>query len=94
MSADIDSVSLGDVDAKEKAGLEAMKAALKGKTIGVQISTTHENFLNDYMGDAVTVKTYDTQENLDLDLLANRIDAALASFPTGHRCLQVKKARP
>ena len=52
----MDSVNLADVTAEEKAGLEAMKAALKGKTIGVQISTTHENFLNEYMGDAVTVK--------------------------------------
>ena len=80
LSAGMDSVNLADVTAEEKAGLEAMKAALKGKTIGVQISTTHENFLNEYMGDAVTVKTYDTQENLDLDLLANRIDAALAAL--------------
>jgi octopine/nopaline transport system substrate-binding protein len=80
LSAGLDALTLASVDAKEKAGLDSMKAALKGKTIGVQISTTHENFLNEYMGDTVTVKTYDTQENLDLDLVAGRIDAALASL--------------
>jgi len=73
-------ISLASVDDSEKAALDKMKAALKGKTVGVQISTTHENFLNEYLGDTVTVKTYDTQENLDLDLGAGRIDAALASL--------------
>src|SRR3546814_16789592 len=51
----------------------------KGKTIGVQISTTHENFLREYMANDVTIKSYDTQENLDLDLQSGRVDAALAS---------------
>lgn len=76
----LETVSLADIDAGEKAAIDTMKAALKGKTVGVQISTTHENFLNEFMGDTVTVKTYDTQENLDLDLAAGRIDAALASL--------------
>lgn len=76
----LNNISLASVDAKEKSGIDAIKAAMKGKTVGVQISTTHENFLNEYLGDTVTVKTYDTQENLDLDLGAGRIDAALASL--------------
>ena len=32
------------------------------------------------MADSVEIKTYDTQENLDLDLQAGRIDVALASM--------------
>ncbi|WP_420403651.1 transporter substrate-binding domain-containing protein [Nisaea sp.] len=80
LDAGLANISLADVDAGEKAALDKIKAALKGKTVGVQISTTHENFLNEYMADTVTVKTYDTQENLDLDLGAGRIDAALASL--------------
>ena len=57
-----------------------MKEAFAGKTIGVQIATTHENFLNEFIAGDVTVKTYDTQENLDLDLQAGRVDAALAAM--------------
>ncbi|UUX51441.1 transporter substrate-binding domain-containing protein [Nisaea acidiphila] len=78
--AGLPTISLADVDGGEMAALDKMKAALNGKTVGVQISTTHENFLNEYMAGTVTVKTYDTQENLDLDLAAGRIDAALASL--------------
>jgi octopine/nopaline transport system substrate-binding protein len=54
-----------------------MKAMVDGLTVGVQTATIHENFLRESMGD-VTIRTYDTQENLDLDLQAGRIDVALA----------------
>jgi octopine/nopaline transport system substrate-binding protein len=43
----------------------------------VQTATIHENFLREYMGD-IEIRAYDTQENLDLDLQAGRIDLALA----------------
>ena len=72
-------LDLDEVDAAEKAAIDAVIKEFKGKTIGVQISTTHENFLREYMADDVTIKTYDTQENLDLDLQSGRVDAALAS---------------
>lgn len=75
----IDSITLDDVSADEKTALDAIVKEFKGKTIGVQISTTHENFLREYLGKDVTIKTYDTQENLDLDLQAGRVDAALAA---------------
>lgn len=76
---DAERLDLDEVDAGEKAAIDAVIKEFKGKTIGVQISTTHENFLREFMGKDVTVKTYDTQENLDLDLQAGRVDAALAS---------------
>jgi lysine-arginine-ornithine-binding protein len=63
--------------AKKGAGLDISKEGLKGKTIGVQVSTIHENFVRDNFGDA-TIKTYDTQENANLDLAAGRLDAILA----------------
>src|SRR3546814_7231567 len=72
-------VDLTEIDAAEQKALDAVVAEFKGKTIGVQISTTHENFLREYMSNDVTIKTYDTQENLDLDLQSGRVDAALAS---------------
>jgi len=77
MQADI---NLMEVSKDEKMSLGELVAAFKGKTIGVQVGTTHLNFLNEYLGKDVTVKSYDTQENLDLDLQAGRVDAALASM--------------
>ena len=77
---DVDSVTMEALDAGETAAVDAVKAAFKGKTVGVQIATTHENFLNETLAGDVTVKTYDTQENLDLDLQAGRVDAALAAM--------------
>jgi polar amino acid transport system substrate-binding protein len=54
-------------------------AALKGKTLGVQVSTTHAQFAKKYLADQnVTVKTYDTQDNADADLAAGRVDAVVA----------------
>lgn len=73
-------LTLDDVSAAEKATIDAVVNEFKGKTIGVQTSTTHENFLREYLGDEVDIRTYDTQENLDLDLEAGRVDAALASM--------------
>ncbi|MEQ9198792.1 MAG: transporter substrate-binding domain-containing protein, partial [Rhodospirillales bacterium] len=73
-------LTLDEVSAEERADLDKMIATFKGKTIGVQTSTTHENFLREIMGDNVDIRTYDTQENLDLDLQAGRVDAALASM--------------
>jgi arginine/ornithine transport system substrate-binding protein len=63
---------------KKGAGIDVSKEGLKGKTIGVQVSTIHENFVRDNFGDVATIKTYDTQENANLDLAAGRLDAILA----------------
>jgi len=67
-----------NLDLGESAEIDTLKAALKGGVIGVQGSTTHENFVREVLGDTVTVRTYDTQLNLELDLAAGRLDAALS----------------
>ena len=59
-----------------------MQAALKGKTLGVQVSTTHANFASQYLKDIATVKEYKTTDDRDLDLKAGRIDASLGTLPT------------
>jgi octopine/nopaline transport system substrate-binding protein len=68
---------------KDNAGamkaLEAMKPMLKGKTIGVQVSTIHANFLDKYLKDTVEIREYKTTEQHDLDLLSGRIDGIFAS---------------
>ena len=64
-----------------KAALEEMRAALKGKTIGVQVSTTHASFLDKNFKDVATIKEYKTTDDRDLDLKAGRIDASLDDEP-------------
>jgi octopine/nopaline transport system substrate-binding protein len=67
-----------NLDLGDSAKVDALKAALIGGVIGVQGSTTHENFVRETWGNTVTVRTYDTQLNLELDLAAGRLDAALS----------------
>jgi octopine/nopaline transport system substrate-binding protein len=66
---------------KDKAGgaaaLKALREALKGKTIGVQVSTTHANFAGDHLKDVATIKEYKTTDERDLDLKSGRLDAVL-----------------
>jgi polar amino acid transport system substrate-binding protein len=52
--------------------------SLKGKIIGVQTSTIHYNFVQKYFGSAATIKTYDTQDNCNADLVAGRLDLVMA----------------
>ncbi len=60
--------------------LDVLKSNLTGKSVGVQGSTNAEAFIREYFGDTVDVRTYDTQDNLNLDLVAGRIDAGLADY--------------
>lgn len=76
---DLDLANLDEVSGEEQAAIDDLKSLLDGKTVGVQVATTHANFLDEYLGDAVEIRSYDTQENLDLDLQAGRVDGALAS---------------
>ena len=69
-------LNLDDMDSEAKGLLATLQSALAGASVGVQTATIHENFLNEYMPD-VTIKVYDTQQNMELDLAAGRIDAAL-----------------
>jgi len=59
--------------------LEILTAALTGKTIGVQTATIHQNFLESGDVGKVNIRTYKTQDEVNLDLAAGRIDAALAA---------------
>jgi len=87
----LDMANLEEVDAEEQAAIDSLKAALGGMTVGVQVATTHANFLDQYLGEAVEIRNYDTQENLDLDLQAGRVDAALASVSYWQPLLETEK---
>ncbi|NKC02994.1 ABC transporter substrate-binding protein [Brucella haematophila] len=51
------------------------KADLAGKTVGVQVSTTHANYAEHAFADS-TIKAYPTAEEYRLDLANGRLDAA------------------
>jgi octopine/nopaline transport system substrate-binding protein len=65
--------------AESRAAIDALREALRGKTIGVQVSTTHANFLNEYFKDVATIREYRTTEQHDLDLQNERVDAIWAA---------------
>ncbi len=54
------------------------KEAIKGKAIGVQRATIHDQYLTDNYGKDVDVKRYGTQDEVYLDIAAGRIDLFLA----------------
>ena len=70
-------LSLGGKDVK--AALKTLTASLAGKTICVQTATIHQNFLESGDVGSVKVRTYKTQDEVNLDLTAGRCDAALAA---------------
>src|SRR5580658_3095814 len=70
-------------DAKDgDAALATLRTAFKGKTIGVQVSTTHATFLDKHFKDVATIKEYKTTDERDLDLKSGRIDVELDDQPS------------
>ena len=70
-------LSLGGSDVKK--ALKTLTAALAGKTVCVQTATIHQNFLDSGDVGSVNVRTYKTQDEVNLDLASGRCDAALAA---------------
>ncbi|TMV83602.1 transporter substrate-binding domain-containing protein [Thioclava sp. BHET1] len=66
-------VVVGPKDVKE----DATPEGLAGKIIGVQVSTIHQVYAQKYFTKS-TIKTYQTQDEVDQDLVAGRIDATQA----------------
>ena len=76
---------------------------LKGKTIGVQVSTIHQKYVEKYYGAGSTIKTYQTQDEANNDLAAGRLDyiqadaSALDAFlktDQGAACCELKGQVP
>jgi octopine/nopaline transport system substrate-binding protein len=65
--------------AEAEKALEQIKTALKGKTLGVQVSTTNAAFAEKYFKGVADIREYKTTEQHDLDLAAGRIDVAVAA---------------
>lgn len=75
-------VNLSSIDGAQAALLEQLQSALSGKTLGVLRSSNSEAVLNELFGKVATIRSYDTQDNLHLDLAAGRIDGGLADYFT------------
>jgi polar amino acid transport system substrate-binding protein len=81
---------------------DATPEGLKGKILGVQVSTTHSAYAKKHFGStAAEIKEYQTQDEANQDLSAGRIDAtqadqiALEAFlasDTGKACCDLKGA--
>ena len=72
-------INLTKPNAAAKKALKTLTAALAGKTVCVQTATIHQNFLDSGDVGKVNVRTYKTQDEVNLDLAAGRCDAALAA---------------
>ena len=59
--------------------LKTITGALSGKTVCTQTGTIHQNFLESGDVGKVNVRTYKTQDEVNLDLEAGRCDVALAA---------------
>ncbi|MCB2095400.1 MAG: transporter substrate-binding domain-containing protein [Rhodobacteraceae bacterium] len=67
-----------DIVAAKSSDITPSPEGLKGKIIGVQASTIHQAYAQKYFTDAAEIRVYQTQDEINQDLAAGRIDATLA----------------
>ena len=77
---DTSPINLSNTDSATKKVLKTLTEALAGKTVGVQTATIHQDFLESGLVGKVNIRTYKTQDEVNLDLVAGRIDAGLADI--------------
>ncbi|MAJ22659.1 MAG: ABC transporter substrate-binding protein [Candidatus Pelagibacter sp.] len=70
-------LSLGGKEVKST--LKTLTSSLSGKTVCVQTATIHQNFLESGDVGKIKIRTYKTQDEVNLDLTAGRCDVALAA---------------
>lgn len=75
-------VNLSTIGDKEKATIERVRSTLSGKAIGVLRSSNSEAVVKQLLGDVVSIRSYDSLDNLKLDLTAGRVDGGLADYFT------------
>ena len=70
-------LSIGGSDVDK--ALKTISSSLSGKTVCTQIGTIHQNFLESGDVGEINLKTYKTQDEVNLDLTNGRCDVALAA---------------
>ena len=73
------SINLNLSGSDVKKALKTITGALAGKTVCTQTGTIHQNFLDSGDVGNVNVRTYKTQDEVNLDLTSGRCDVALAA---------------
>ncbi|WP_034913641.1 transporter substrate-binding domain-containing protein [Erwinia sp. 9145] len=68
-------IKLNDDPKEIEPAIAGLKAALKGKTIGIASGTVYTPFIDNYFKDVATVREYNASADAMLDLQAERIDA-------------------
>ena len=58
--------------------MDATPEGLAGKVLGVQVATIHQSYAQTYFEGATELRTYQTQDEVNQDLAAGRIDATQA----------------
>ncbi|MCG7389579.1 transporter substrate-binding domain-containing protein [Pantoea sp. ACRSB] len=71
-------VKADDAAGMQKA-IDELKTTFKGKTIAVQVATIQADFLQKYLGDVATIRTYQAGPETFADLMNGRVDAVMAS---------------
>jgi octopine/nopaline transport system substrate-binding protein len=72
-------ISLASPNSDAKKALKTITAALAGKTVCTQTGTIHQNFLESGDVGKINLRTYKTQDEVNLDLTSGRCDVALAA---------------
>lgn len=78
------------IDPEKQTLLDHLRDALAGRTLGVLRSSNSEAVLNELFGKIATIRSYDSQDNMHLDLVAGRIDGGLADYFTWKSFLDSK----
>ena len=73
------SINLNLSGSDVKKALKTLTGALAGKTVCTQTGTIHQNFLESGDVGSVNIRTYKTQDEVNLDLTSGRCDVALAA---------------
>jgi octopine/nopaline transport system substrate-binding protein len=72
-------INLTKPNSAAKKALKTIKGALAGKTVCTQTGTIHQNFLESGDVGKINLRTYKTQDEVNLDLTSGRCDVALAA---------------
>ena len=72
-------IGLSSPNGDAKKALKTITAALNGKTVCTQTGTIHQNFLQSGDVGKINLRTYKTQDEVNLDLVSGRCDVALAA---------------
>jgi len=75
-------LDLTEMDAAMQETIAKLKESVTGRTLGVLRSSNSEIVVNELFGDVATVRSYDSQENIQLDIISERIDGGLGDYLT------------